>query len=46
MQKARISGKLNSLPGIIQRLDAMYENDYDSLRVMDSIAREKMSERF
>ncbi|MDR2418297.1 MAG: hypothetical protein LBD79_04515 [Treponema sp.] len=45
MEKARISGKLNSLPGIIQRLDTIYENDYDSLRVIDGIAREKMSER-
>ncbi|MDR1326445.1 MAG: hypothetical protein LBK00_10460 [Treponema sp.] len=45
MKKSQISGKLNSLPGIIQRLDVIYESDYDSLRIMDDIAREKMSER-
>lgn len=45
MEKAQISGKNNSLPGIIRRLDTVYGNDYDSLRVMDSIAREKMNAR-
>jgi hypothetical protein len=45
MQKGRISGKLNSLPGIIQRLELIYENDYDSLGIMDRIAREKMGKR-
>jgi hypothetical protein len=42
MEKAHISGKNNSLPSIIQRLDTVYENDYNSLRVIDGIAKQTM----
>jgi hypothetical protein len=45
MKKAEISGKKNSLPGIIQRLDAVYESDYASLRDMDRIARQALAGR-
>jgi hypothetical protein len=43
MKKAEISNKKNSLPGIIQRLDAVYESDYTSLRDMDSRARQALA---
>ncbi|MDR1326558.1 MAG: hypothetical protein LBK00_11030 [Treponema sp.] len=45
MKKAEISNKKNSLPGIIQRLDAVYESDYTSLRDMASIARQALAGR-
>ncbi|MDR1398931.1 MAG: hypothetical protein LBJ41_03305 [Treponema sp.] len=45
MKKAEISNKKNSLPGIIQRLDIVYESSYSSLRNMDKVARKTLAKR-
>ena len=45
MKKSQISGKNNSLLNIIQRMDSIYENDYNSLQIMANISQEKMSKR-